>query len=86
MGKKNKNKKANNPTQELSQQINQEAEGDQLKSFQEGILKFGDSIIASTSAASEEIQVWEPKTLAPYEPMVDNKFLAGANTLCVNSE
>ena len=42
-------------------------------------------MIASTSSSSEEIQIWEPKTLAPYEPIADKKFIAGENTLSVNS-
>ena len=48
-------------------------------------MKFTDSLIASTSATAEEIQVWEPKTLAPYEPIFDKKFIPAPNTLQVNS-
>ena len=48
-------------------------------------MKFTDSLVASTSAAGEEIQIWEPKTLAPYEPIFDKKFIASSNTLQANS-
>ena len=49
-------------------------------------MKFSDLLIASTSASHEEICFWEPKTLAPYEPMVDGgaNFVAAPKTLCVN--
>jgi WD40 repeat protein len=42
-------------------------------------------MIASTSALAEEINIWEPQTLAPYEPIKESKFFVGANTLQVNS-
>ncbi len=50
-------------------------------------MKFSDLLIASTSGAHEEICFWEPKTLAPYEPMVDRqgKFVASPNTLAINA-
>jgi len=48
-------------------------------------MKFTDSLIVSTSGEAEEIQVWEPKTLAPYEPILDKKFVASQNTLSANS-
>ena len=53
----------------------------EISLFQEQILKFTDSLIVSSSANSEEIQVWEPKTLDPYGSIRDNKFVAAANTL-----
>jgi len=56
-----------------------------MKQFNEGVVKFTDSLIASTSSEGEQIMVWEPKTLAPYEPIFENKFIPGANTLNVNS-
>ncbi|CDW75055.1 wd domaincontaining protein [Stylonychia lemnae] len=58
---------------------------DKAKRFQETLIKFSDLLIASTSSQHEEINFWEPKTLAPYEPLTDKKFYAAANTLCVNS-
>jgi hypothetical protein len=48
-------------------------------------MKFSDLLIASTSAAHDELCFWEPKTLAPYEPLIDKKFSPAPNTLCVNS-
>lgn len=56
-----------------------------IKNFQESVMKFTDSLIASTSAQSESIQVWEPKTLAPYQPIGDSKFVAGQETLQLSS-
>jgi hypothetical protein len=47
-------------------------------------MKFSDSMIASTSANCEEINIWEPKTLAPYEPIIGSKFICGSNTLQAN--
>jgi WD40 repeat protein len=60
-------------------------EDDQIRQFQENVTKFTDSMIVSTSSLSEQIQIWEPKTLAPYEPLFENKFVPGSNTLSVNS-
>lgn len=40
---------------------------EKLKSIEEPINKFSDLIFASTSSNCEEICLWEPKTLAPYE-------------------
>jgi len=42
-------------------------------------------LICSSSSSSELIQVWEPKTLAPYEPLSSSKFIPGANTLQASS-
>lgn len=56
-----------------------------IKSFKDSVIKFSDSLIASTSSSSEDIQIWEPKTLAPYEPISDSKFVVGENALCINS-
>jgi hypothetical protein len=47
-------------------------------------MKFTDSLIVSSSSGAEEIQVWEPKTLAPYEPIVEKKFISGGN--CLNAD
>ena len=44
-------------------------------------MKFSDFLIASTSVNHEEICFWEPKTLAPYEPLLEKKFVAAPNTL-----
>ena len=56
-----------------------------VKAFNESLIKFTDSLVVSTSANSEELQVWEPKTLAPYEPILDQKFYAAENCVSVNS-
>jgi WD40 repeat protein len=48
-------------------------------------MKFSDLLIASTSATHDEVCFWEPKTLAPYEPLIDRKFFAAPNTLQVNA-
>eukprot|EP00347_Sterkiella_histriomuscorum_P001718 403370949 len=61
------------------------AQADKAKQLEQTLIKFSDLLIASTSAQHDEINFWEPKTLAPYEPMVDKKFFAAQNTLCVNS-
>lgn len=45
---------------------------DKLKAFSDSVMKFSDLLIASTSANHDEICFWEPKTLAPYEPMIVN--------------
>ena len=57
------------------------------KSFDDALLKFTDSMVASTSAGSEQIQIWEPKTLAPYEPIGDKndkKFKVAEKTLSLS--
>lgn len=38
--------------------------------LEESVVKFSDSLIASTSSNADEISFWEPKTLAPYEPLI----------------
>ncbi len=43
---------------------------DKAKSLEESLVKFSDMLIASTSSSHDEISFWEPRTLAPYEPMV----------------
>jgi WD40 repeat protein len=48
-------------------------------------MKFSDLLIASTSLSHDEVCFWEPKTLAPYDPLIDKKFYCQANTLQVNS-
>lgn len=48
-------------------------------------MKFSDLLIASSSQTHDELCFWEPKTLAPYEPLVDKKFYCQPKTLQVNS-
>jgi WD40 repeat protein len=48
--------------------------------------KFPDCLVASTSLNSEEIQIWEPKSLSPYDPFSDPKFHSGQNTLALNPD
>ena len=48
-------------------------------------MKFSDLLIASTSQNHDEVCFWEPKTLAPYEPLIDKKFSCQPKTLQVNS-
>jgi hypothetical protein len=55
--------------------------GGKLKQLEDSLMKFSDTIIASTSSEHEEICFWEPRTLAPYEPLMENKFVAAPNTL-----
>ena len=45
---------------------------DKIKILEETLIKFSDLLIASTSNAHDEICFWEPKTLAPYEPLIVN--------------
>ena len=52
--------------------------------FQEGLLKFSDSLIASTSAECDQVCVWETATLAPLETFKSEKFYMSANTLQVS--
>ena len=49
--------------------------------FREGLLRFSDSLIASTSTESDQILVWESQTLAPLEQLKSDKFIVGPNTL-----
>jgi len=56
----------------------------QLQQLEESMMKFSDLLIASTSQNHEEICFWEPKTLAPYEPLIEKKFMASPNTLQVS--
>jgi hypothetical protein len=56
-------------------------DGDDLKVYKEQLMKFTDSLIVSSSADMDVLQVWEPKTLVPFEPMIDKKFFARSNTL-----
>lgn len=57
----------------------------QLKIMEESLMKFSDLLIASTSVDHDELCFWEPKTLAPYEPLIEKKFVAAPNTLQVSS-
>jgi len=59
--------------------------GGKLKQLEDSLMKFSDTIIASTSSEHEEICFWEPRTLAPYEPLMEKKFVAAPNTLQVSS-
>ena len=53
-----------------------------LDKFREQLMKFQDSLIVSSSAGQDTLNVWEPRTLVPFEPLVDDgKFFAAANTL-----
>ena len=56
-----------------------------VKMFQESVVKFNDSLILSSSDGAEEIQVWEPKTMAPYEAILEKKFFPRENTLQANA-
>lgn len=49
--------------------------------FREGLLRFSDSLIASTSTESDQILVWESQTLAPLEQLKSDKFIVAPNTL-----
>lgn len=48
---------------------------DKAKAFEQTLIKFSDILIASTSAGHDEINFWEPKTLAPYEPLLVSKII-----------
>jgi len=48
----------------------EEAKQTSKKSLEETLIKFSDLLIASTSASHDEVCFWEPKTLAPYEPLI----------------
>ena len=49
--------------------------------FSETLLRFSDSLIASTSSQSGQVCVWETQTLAPLESFKSEKFFVSANTL-----
>jgi hypothetical protein len=53
----------------------------QLKQLEETLMKFSDLLIASSSQSHDELCFWEPKTLAPYESLVDKKFYCQPKTL-----
>ena len=55
-------------------------------SFTEGILKFTDCLIASTSAQNSAIFVWEPATMAPLETLKSDNFFVASNTLNVQRD
>ena len=55
-----------------------------LASFEEGLLKFSDSLIASTSSENGQVCIWETKTLAPLESFMSDKFFVSPNTLQVS--
>lgn len=61
------------------------AENSIIPSFEDSLLKFTDSLIASTSAESDQILIWEAGTLAPLETFRSDKFFVSANTLAVNT-
>ena len=52
--------------------------------FEASLLKFSDSLIASTSSENGEVVVWETQTLAPLESFKSDKFFMSANTLQVS--
>ena len=67
-----------------------------MQQLKETLIKFSDLLIATTAAAHDELCFWEPRTLAPYEPLIviplfvkaciqDRKFYAAPNTLCVSA-
>ena len=43
---------------------------EKVKGLEESVMKFTDTLIASTSSAHDEVCFWEPKTLAPYESLM----------------
>ena len=57
------------------------AEAGEEPDFAEGLLKFSDSLIASTSCTCDQICVWESNTLAPLEQFKAEKFYISQNTL-----
>ena len=52
--------------------------------FKEGLLKFSDSLIASTSANHDQIIITETSTLAILETLKSDKFFISPNTLQVS--
>ena len=52
--------------------------------FEASLLKFSDSLIASTSSENGELVVWETQTLAPLESFKSDKFFMSPNTLQVS--
>lgn len=66
--------------------INTNTQHEQPPSFEDGLLKFSDCLVASTSSACDQIFVWEPATMAPLETFKSDKFLCAANTLNVQRD
>lgn len=58
----------------------------QVKLLEEQLMKFSDLLIASTSLDDEELKFWEPRTQAPYEPLLEKKFSPAPNTLNVSPD
>jgi len=54
-----------------------------LADFEEGLLKFSNSLMASTSSENGEVCIWETQTLAPLETFKSDKFFVSPNTLQV---
>jgi hypothetical protein len=54
-----------------------------IADFEEGLLKFSNSLMASTSSESGEVCIWETQTLAPLESFKSEKFFVSPNTLQV---
>lgn len=52
--------------------------------FKEGLLKFSDSLFASSSAESDQVFITETHTLAILETLKGDKFLMSPNTLQVS--
>ena len=57
------------------------AAGAEVADFSEGLLKFSDSLIASSSSENGQVCVWETQTLAPLESFKSDKFFVSPNTL-----
>jgi len=53
----------------------------ETKDFETSLLKFSDSLMASTSSENGQIYVWETQTLAPLETFKSDKFYVSPNTL-----
>ncbi len=49
--------------------------------FETNLLKFSDSLMASTSSDNSQIYVWETGTLAVLESFKSDKFFMSPNTL-----
>ena len=60
------------------------ADNSVLPAFEDSLLKFSNSLIASTSAENDQILLWESATLAPLETFRSDKFFVSPNTLAIN--
>ena len=48
--------------------------------------KFTDSLVLSSSANCNEIQIWEPKSLAPYDSLIDREKKTQFGAICAHNE